>query len=243
MTNEPSADRHWLQVAGAAALGAAGMYILDPDKGRRRRAIARDKVGSAAIHTVRLARAAARDLAQRIVGIEAEAQRQLRHGAIRDELQLIERVRAVLGRVVSHPHAVQVGANRGRIVLSGPILSAEVLSLLTAVKAVPGVTEVDNELVEHLEPGTIPSLQSDPQAHRAAGTNRTPALRAAAVITGAILAAYAVRRRTSITLALAGLGLAMALRGATNRPIAPLVVPAASGLQASTGEENESRAP
>lgn len=212
-------DRHWLGIASAAALAAAGMYVLDPDLGRRRRAIARDKLRSAAVHGARFAGTAARDLAHRILAIEAEAKRHLRPVGIPDDLQLIERVRAALGRVVSHPHAIQVGANRGRIVLSGPILSAEVEPLLDTVGAVPGVTEVDSHLVEHPEPGTIPSLQSDPRAHRSSGGNWKPAFRAGAMLSGAVLAAYAARRRTPITLAFAVVGLALAMRGATNRPL------------------------
>ena len=45
---------------------------------------------------------------------------------------LVERVRAQLGRLVSHPHAIDVEAVNGRVTLRGPILQAEVNRLLRA---------------------------------------------------------------------------------------------------------------
>ena len=37
MTKERSAKGHCLEIATAAALGAAGIFLFDPDKGRRGR--------------------------------------------------------------------------------------------------------------------------------------------------------------------------------------------------------------
>jgi uncharacterized membrane protein len=68
-------------------------------------------------------------------------------------------VRAVLGRYVSHPHAIEVSASGGDVALSGPILAHEVPQLLKAVKAVPGVGRVANQLAAHKESGNISSLQ------------------------------------------------------------------------------------
>lgn len=227
MTKERSVKGHWLEVATAAALGAAGMFLFDPDKGRRRRALARDWSRHAVLDAARAARTAARDVAHRMRGIEAEAQRQLRCGDTPDDLQLIERVRATLGRAVSNPHAIQVGANRGRVVLSGPVLAAEAASLVDAVSGVPGVTAVDNELVVHDEPGSVPSLQTDPRAHRRHGTHWPPAMRAGALVGSAVAVAWGLRRRTPATLVLAVAGVALAARAATDRPLAKLLAPAA----------------
>src|SRR5918996_24565 len=104
-----------LTVFRTAALGAAAMYLLDPDRGRRRRAIARDKVRSFAYRAGDLVDAAKRDASHRIQALHATTRRlRTRDDAPSDEV-LAERVRARLGRVVSHPHAVRVSAEGGRV--------------------------------------------------------------------------------------------------------------------------------
>ncbi|TCS39433.1 hypothetical protein EDC30_101389 [Paucimonas lemoignei] len=62
---------------GAAALGAAAMYLLDPQHGRRRRAVARDKVNSARIKTRKAAERTARDLNNRAKGIVAKTRKMM----------------------------------------------------------------------------------------------------------------------------------------------------------------------
>ena len=156
---------NWLMVLAAAVVGATAMFMLDPDKGRRRRALARDKIGSAMRHSRHALRAAARDATQRLQGVRAEVSRRNRREGYPDDLQLIERVRARLGRVVGHPHAIQVGANRGVVVLSGPILAAEVAALLEATRAVPGVVAIEDHLAVYQSSEHIPSLQDGDTRH------------------------------------------------------------------------------
>ena len=60
-------------ILGGIALGALTMFLLDPDKGRRRRALARDKMYSAAIRTGKRIDAKSRDVANRAKGLRAEA--------------------------------------------------------------------------------------------------------------------------------------------------------------------------
>ena len=146
----------------SATAGAVAMYFLDPQAGRRRRARARDRVE----HYERTLRHAydvtLRDTRQRAAGVRSEVRamrrRLLRREKTPDE-KLVGRVRSVLGRYVSHPHAVEVAASDGRITLSGTILEREVDSLFKAVKAVVGVTAVENRLAAHKEAGNVSSLQ------------------------------------------------------------------------------------
>jgi osmotically-inducible protein OsmY len=139
-------------------LGAAFMYAFEPGGGRRRRALVKDKFTRLA-HTTRDGfDAAARDWSNRAAGTVAEARRRLRSDRPDDDV-LIERVRAALGRAVSHPRAIAVEARNGTVCLCGPILTHEVSSLLRAVESVPGVRHVDNQLETHDQPGDIPSLQ------------------------------------------------------------------------------------
>jgi gas vesicle protein len=60
-------------VLGGAALGALTMFLMDPDRGNRRRALARDKIYSAAVRTRKQIDAKSRDLANRAKGLQAEA--------------------------------------------------------------------------------------------------------------------------------------------------------------------------
>lgn len=142
----------------ALGLGLGLVYFLDPQRGRQRRALLRD----AAVRTMHAAGDAAdmisRDLRNRAVGTAAEL------GALvtrddADDDTVVARVRAKLGRVVSHPHAIHATASSGVVTLTGPILQAEVPRLLHTVERVRGVREVINQLEEHNQPGNIPSLQ------------------------------------------------------------------------------------
>ncbi|HEV8577796.1 MAG TPA: BON domain-containing protein [Thermoanaerobaculia bacterium] len=155
--------RQWL-LAGSASLGAglgAGlMYLLDPQGGGRRRALARDK----AVHLLKkggeTARKTSRDLGNRTKGRLAEARSSLRRVAVDDDI-LRDRVRSKIGRLVSHPSAIEVAAQDGCVVLSGPVLASEVDPLLSAVNSVKGVCGVENRLDVHEQPGNISALQGE----------------------------------------------------------------------------------
>lgn len=215
----------WSKVAGATVLGIVAMYMLDPDKGKRRRALVGDKTYSLVSDTRQALGAAARDAAHRIDGLRARARRFVTDMPVPDDLQLIERVRARMGRLVSHPHAIQVGANNGRVTLSGPVLAYEVSRLLDAIRSVWGVSAVEDRLVVYDSPESISSLQggSDRRPPSAFVRERwTPAAQGVAIVGGALLSMYGLRDRSLLGLALVGGGVALALRGATNRPLAEL---------------------
>ena len=137
--------RNPLALLGGLGLGAGLMYLLDPDGGRRRRALARDK----AVHGLKASGKAlgktSVDLGNRTRGLVAQAGSRLRKGDA--DVQVLEaRVRSSLGRYISHPSAIQVQAEDGRVILSGPVLASEVDTLLHEVKKVKGVHEVENHL-------------------------------------------------------------------------------------------------
>ena len=69
---------------GGLALGAGLMYILDPDRGRGRRAYARDKVTSAVNKTGRAIGRKSRDLKNRAQGIAAETSSLFRSGEAKE---------------------------------------------------------------------------------------------------------------------------------------------------------------
>jgi len=226
-------DSHeWTKIVGAAALGGVAMYMLDPDKGKRRRALIGDKAYSVVTDTRQAFGAARRDAAHRIEGLRARARRLMSDVPVPDDLQLIERVRARMGRLVAHPHAIQVGANNGRVTLSGPVLAHEVSRLLGAIRSVWGVSSVDDRLVVHDSAESISSLQGGVERQPASVFMRerwTPSVQGAALIGGGLLSIVGLRDRSLLGLALAGGGLALLLRAATNRPLAQLAGRAAGG--------------
>lgn len=143
----------------SAAVGAVAMYFLDPQGGRRRRARTRDKVEHARRRLREAYDVTARDARHRMAGLQALSRRVLRRENNVSDQKLIGRVRAILGRYVSHPHAIDVSANDGQVTLSGPILEAEAQMLLGVVKHVPGARGVENRLALHKERGNVSSLQ------------------------------------------------------------------------------------
>jgi hypothetical protein len=70
---------NWMwPVIGGIGLGAGLMYILDPDRGSRRRAVARDKITSAVNKTGKAISSKSRDLTNRARGVVAETGSMLR---------------------------------------------------------------------------------------------------------------------------------------------------------------------
>jgi hypothetical protein len=200
-------------------VGAGLMYFLDPERGRRRRALARDQMVHVAKRTTVFAGVTSRDMAHRTYGTFAKLNGKLRRGRVDDEV-LVERVRARLGRVVSHPRAIDVIAGNGRVTLRGQVLQDELSGLLEAVGRVAGVRRVVNELQKHDEPRHVPALQGGSQRperqreilqHWSTRTWMTGS-------SGLALAGYGLSRRTlpGAVCAAAGMGLlARAARRAT----------------------------
>jgi osmotically-inducible protein OsmY len=127
------------------AIGAGLMYLLDPEKGGRRRALLRDQIARAGHELEDLTATGARRVRNRAIGLAHEARAELTEGAVDDRV-LIERVRSEIGRVVANPRAVDVQARRGHITLTGTVHPDEIHLLVRTVKAVRGVETVQNQL-------------------------------------------------------------------------------------------------
>lgn len=216
--------RRWLL---GGVLGAAAMYFLDPQLGRRRRALSRDRVLHAARVAGEAGRVTALDAAHRAQGMLADTKRLLHGEPVSDEA-LLGRVRAALGRVVSHSHAIDVAVDHGHVTLAGPILAEEVRGLLRSVRSVAGVRGVSDGLSVHLESGGVPSLQGGTPRHGARfellQDSWSPAARLLAGALGAGLmlrSAYAERGLWGSLLGVAGGGLLA--RAVANRDLGGLV--------------------
>jgi osmotically-inducible protein OsmY len=119
------------------------MYLLDPERGRRRRAMLRDR----AMHQLRSAGKSvggvSRVCLSRLQGRLWKTR--IGAGTVSDEM-LGERIRSQIGHVVAHAGDVGVAVEDGRVTLSGEVLCSEVRPLLRRVAHVPGVKHVENEL-------------------------------------------------------------------------------------------------
>lgn len=215
------------RIGMGVAMGAATMYLMDPNRGWRRRALARDRLNHATHVVQEGARVMARDLNNRFYGLWAIVRGCFRRRGTNDEV-VITRVRSKLGRVVSHPHAMEVAVRDGKVTLSGPILAREVDALLACVRKVRGVRgDVDNRLVVYKESGNVSALQGG--RPREGGhfelmqTNWSPAARLLTSMAGAALVFAGLRQRTPISVALAAVGVGLLARGVTNRELMSFV--------------------
>jgi uncharacterized membrane protein len=208
------------------AVGVALMYFLDPNLGRRRRARTRDKVVHAARVVNEGAKVTARDTVHRVQGAWAEARKMFEQEEVTDDV-LIGRVRAELGRVVSHPHAIEVAATGGHVTLIGPILSHEVRPLLRAIRRVAAVRGVSDQLTVYSEPGNVSSLQGgEPRTGRRfelLQENWSPAARMIAGGAGAALMLAATQSRGGMRALLGVSGSVLLARAAANRGLRSLL--------------------
>ncbi|MFT3774189.1 MAG: SRPBCC family protein [Minicystis sp.] len=209
--------------ASAIGVGAGLMYLLDPDRGSRRRALVRDKGVHTAHRMGNLLDKGARDLEYRLRGIAHEARSIVRQDHPSDEL-LVERVRSKLGRAVSHPHAIKVESNDGCVTLSGPVLRAERARLLSCVMGVPGVHRVEDRLDQHAPEERIPALQGGGrrrgQRFELMQERWSPVTQIAMGAVGTGLLAFGAARRGSLGIALGLAGSAILVRDIANRPLA-----------------------
>src|SRR5438067_12214856 len=149
--------------------GALAVSLFDPRRGAGRRAVVRDTAFSATRQIATEIVRNARDLSQRGKGRIYK----LSHAdaTVTDSL-LVERVRAQIGRAVSHSRPIRVEAVDGCVVLSGPILAVEVEPLVEIVSKVRGVKSIESQLEVHEDAGSMPSLQPGGERSGAAGTPR-----------------------------------------------------------------------
>ena len=148
----------WAAILG---LGAGLMFLFDPQTGNRRRALLRDKFRRVSRRAGRRASALGEMAVDHAQGLVAESTARLKREEV-DDRTLGERVRAELGRVMTHVSAITVDARDGIVTLRGDILEHEANAAVAAARATRGVHSVEDALVRHAEPGNVPSLQGGP---------------------------------------------------------------------------------
>jgi gas vesicle protein len=151
-----------------AFVGAVLMFFFDPEQGRRRRALLRDQImratqqaedqaaelGQRAKNSYQETRSNVENATNTLQKRAQDAQYQVRAGM--DYLQetieevtdvdLVQRVRSELSNHVWQPHLLDVTAENGKITLRGQLPQDQINRLMSAIAAIPGVREVENDL-------------------------------------------------------------------------------------------------
>ncbi len=211
-----------LTVLGAAGLGMLAMYLFDPEVGKRRRALATDKLRSARVQFGHMADTASRDTLNRSRGMLARLRSRMNREEQVSGQRLTERVRARIGRVVSNPRALDVHADdAGHVVLEGPALASEMSRLMAAVWGVRGVRSVEDHLQIYEHPAGVSALQGAESAEQRRGMvdNWPPSVRLLAGSAGIAAAALSVTRGHPMGLLGALAGGALLARSVSNQSL------------------------
>lgn len=141
---------HTLTLLSGMLIGATIMYAFDEHRGAKRRAFVRDKLvhaGHLLGHTINKH---GRDLLNRAGGQLAELRSSLRDRSsdISDD-QLVSRVRAQLGHVLTHAGLLEILAEDGLVTIRGPVLHREVEKIRDRMRKIRGVTQYTLEVDPH----------------------------------------------------------------------------------------------
>lgn len=211
-----------LTSVGSFAIGAALMYLLDPQRGTRRRHVVRDKTVSGLRQTGGGLGKTAQSLRNSARGLLAETQARFRSETPSD-YKIGARVRSAMGRVVSHPSAILVTVNDGHVTLCGDVLAEELPALLGTARNARGVKELHNELRVHDNPAGVPSLQGEGRRPAEGPRHWSPAGRLMVGAAGGAMGVYGVIRRDWLGAGLGLLGLGLLTRGMSSLPTNRLI--------------------
>lgn len=173
------------------SLGAAVMFALDPDAGRRRRALLRDRTASLTRRSGGAATGFMQDLRNRATGVASRLRG--RRDDPHDDRVIEARVRAAIGRVATHPGAIALASVDGIVELNGPVFAREHDEIIRAVQRTAGVLAVIDRMSQHEGAANVPGLQGEvPMRER---SNRWSRLAMCTACTAAALLFYAVAHR------------------------------------------------
>jgi uncharacterized membrane protein len=205
---------------GGIGLGAGLMYLLDPDRGRRRRATVRDQMVEMLHEAADTIQKGVRDFNNRVFGRLIGAASAFIPDKVGDDV-LVERIRTTLGHSVAYPQAMVVSVTEGQVNLTGHVLREDIPRLMAALGRMRGVREITDQLTVHEKAGEVPDMQGKPNrvSEPAPLLPRwSPAARLGTAAAGGLLALYGLRRHSFAGLGLAAMGLGVAARSLKRPP-------------------------
>lgn len=148
-----------MRKVGFVAAGAALAWLLDPQSGRRRRAVLSDRVGAFFRRGARSGGRTARGVASGAYGLKQKATHLREQPKDFDDQTLKAKVETELFRAADSPKGqIAVNAQQGIVQLRGEVGSPEMIDELVArARKVNGVREVENLL--HLPGSPAPMHQ------------------------------------------------------------------------------------
>lgn len=169
------------------------MYFLDPQRGKRRRALVRDKTTHAAHVVGRQIGKTSRDLRNRTRGLVAETTSALRPNAPQPDDTLQERIRSTIGHVIGQPGNVQVKVQDGVVTLKGSLPEQEHTRLRRKVEKVAGVREVRDKLTSKVSPASGSRISYPSNGRERNRWGRSTGITLASTAAG-MLATYGAKR-------------------------------------------------
>ena len=189
------------------SIGALAMYFYDPQRGNSRRAMVKDKLDAVYNSKLEAKNIMVKDTVNRVKGLACKTKARLSFKSPDDE-KLLERIRASIGHVVSHPGALSILVESGKVRVSGPILASESEMLVDAIWSVDGVAMIEHRLNTYDSPDHVSALQGEIISSRA-NDDWTPTIAMAMCLTGGVLTLFGMTRGGVVgkTLGAAGVGL------------------------------------
>jgi BON domain len=141
-----------------------------------------------------------RDVVNRAQGAAAEMNARVARDTVTDEV-MAERVRSKIGRVVTHPRAIDVTAARGIVELRGAVLRSERRRAIRAAESIRGVRAVQHDALmtysdEQRMPGYQPPIRIQ-KLKQAKPVRKTGSLRLGLALASGIIAGYKAFKRSS----------------------------------------------
>jgi hyperosmotically inducible periplasmic protein len=137
----------FVRIVGIGAAAAAAMYLLDPDRGRTRRAKLSDQAAAMARKAEEKARAKAEYQKGVVQGLAHDLTEPFRPEPDFDDETLRQKVKSeAIGRWEGPKSDVEVDVESGVVTLKGNVDSENVDQLIRLVKGVPGVASVSDQL-------------------------------------------------------------------------------------------------
>jgi hypothetical protein len=153
MSGSPGVRTAWARVAGwflgGLAAGASLAYFFDPERGRRRRHLARDRAVGVSHRVTRRTGRTLRAVAAQAQGHARGLAHRLRPGPVAelDDIELAHKVESILFRDRRVPKGqISVNAEEGRVFLRGEVEPDLIADLEHAVRKIRGVRDVENLL-------------------------------------------------------------------------------------------------
>jgi osmotically-inducible protein OsmY len=137
----------FVRIVGIGAAAAAAMYLLDPDRGRSRRAKLSDQAAGLARKAEEKTRAQAEYQKGVMQGLAHDLTEPFRPEPDFDDETLRQKVKSeAIGRWDGPKSDVDVEVNEGVVTLKGNVDTEKADRLIRLVKGVPGVASVNDRL-------------------------------------------------------------------------------------------------